>query len=396
MNSPNLIVFDDSRRNQLLPFTFTRPAADIRCGIFTIREKWEQRLQAKASSYTQEYLRKKYPLVLEELNCWINGRVMPDESLVAAVRGLEPNESLWDEQRTLLALLTAGEKQTDPTEAGIRARTKAKIFAGKVLSLENTWDIFQKNGQAIQEDFEWITRGRFSQAMNDSNRYHKHEWIFLEEGAQVNNSVLNATNGPIYIGRDAEVMDGCLIRGPFVAGTGSVLKMGTKIYGATTLGPHCKVGGEVNNSVIFGYSNKAHDGFLGNAVLGEWCNLGADTNNSNLKNDYAVVKVWNYATGGFESSGTQFCGLMMGDHSKCGINTMFNTGTVVGVSANVFGAGFPRNFIPSFSWGGASGMTEFKLEKALEVAGRVMERRNQALSEADREIFAHIYQDPKR
>jgi UDP-N-acetylglucosamine diphosphorylase/glucosamine-1-phosphate N-acetyltransferase len=265
-----------------------------------------------------------------------------------------------------------------------------------LIIIANSYDIFMQNDAAIRADFNILTRGRTSAAISSTNQLISPANIFAEEGAKIECSVLNASAGPIYIAKDAEVMEGCLVRGPFSLGEHSSLKMGAKIYSATTIGPHCKVGGEVNNSVIFGYSNKAHDGFLGNSVVGEWCNFGADSNNSNLKNNYAEVKLWNYASSRFENTGLQYCGLMMGDHSKCGINTMFNTGTVVGVGANIFGAGFPRNFIPSFAWGGAAGFETFQLKKFYELADTVMKRRNLTLQDADREILARIFNDSAR
>ena len=263
---------------------------------------------------------------------------------------------------------------------------------GILLKVETTWDIFSKNGAAIKADFDLITKNRTSAPIPEKTVAFNSEAIFIEEGAKLPLCVLNATDGPIYIGKNAEIMEGSMVRGPFALCEESTLKMGTKIYGSTTVGPHSKVGGEVNNSVFFGYSNKGHDGFLGNSVIGEWCNLGADTNNSNLKNNYAEVRLWSYETENFAKTGLQFCGLMMGDHSKCGINTMFNTGTVVGVSANIFGSGFPRNFIPSFSWGGAKGFTTYLTSKAFEVAKVVMLRRGIELSEQESAILEHVFE----
>jgi UDP-N-acetylglucosamine diphosphorylase/glucosamine-1-phosphate N-acetyltransferase len=260
------------------------------------------------------------------------------------------------------------------------------------MSIENPWDIFSKNGDAIKSDFELVTKGRKSLALSSTNQVIAAENIFVEEGAVVECAILNASTGPIYIGKDAEIMEGSIVRGPFSLGEHSALKLGAKIYGPTTIGPHSKVGGEVNNSVIFGFSNKAHDGFLGNSVLGEWCNIGADSNNSNLKNNYAEVKLWNYNKERFVGTGLTFCGLIMGDHSKCGINTMFNTGTVVGVNANIFGSGFPRNFVASFSWGGAAGFTTYKLKDAFEVASKVFERRSMVFDETEQEILTHVFE----
>jgi UDP-N-acetylglucosamine diphosphorylase/glucosamine-1-phosphate N-acetyltransferase len=267
---------------------------------------------------------------------------------------------------------------------------------GEPFRISNTWDIFSKNAAAIAADFKLLTEDRTSSPISSSNYVKNSENIFLEPGAVVENASLNAADGPIYIAANAEIMEGCLVRGPFSLGENSALKMGAKIYGATTVGPYSKVGGEVNNSVIFGYTNKGHDGFLGNSVLGEWCNLGADTNNSNLKNNYAEVRLWDYETEGFARTGLQFCGLMMGDHSKCGINTMFNTGTVIGVSSNIFGSGFPRNFVPSFSWGGSAGITTYKTTKAYEVADMVMSRRGLEFSEEDKAILDYVFEKTKK
>jgi len=383
----NLILFDSNRRNHLLPLTFTRPVADIRIGILTIREKWEHYF-GKSSTLTEEYLSGKFPAHISEHNILINSSVCPDEDLVKAIKELKPNEALVAEH-TIIAVVASAVQAKAFSETDLAGFTQ-RAYTHKFLQVTSLWDIFQKNGEAIEADFKLITTGRKSAKISATNTVINPENIFLEEGAKVEASVINATGGPVYIAKDAEVMEGSLIRGPFVLGEHSTLKMGAKIYGATTIGPHSKVGGEVNNSVIFGYSNKAHDGFLGNAVIGEWCNLGADSNNSNLKNNYAEVKLWSYAENTFVNTGTQFCGLIMGDHSKCGINTMFNTGTVVGVSCNIFGSGFLRNFVPSFSWGGANGFMGYSMDKALETAKLVLERRHIELTKEDEKIFEHI------
>ncbi|MDX5320207.1 MAG: glucose-1-phosphate thymidylyltransferase, partial [Bacteroidota bacterium] len=273
----------------------------------------------------------------------------------------------------------------------VSAHVSAKKFDGECMMIQYPWDIFSKNAEALEQDFDLITAGRKSQTLSKTNTLLG-DRIFAEEGAYAECAILNSTTGAIYLGNDSEVMEGSVVRGGLALCEHASLKLSTKIYGATTVGPHSKVGGEVNNSVIIGYSNKGHDGFLGNSVLGEWCNLGADTNNSNLKNNYAEVKLWSYARNGFARTGLQFCGLIMGDHSKSGINTMFNTGTVVGVSANIFGSGFPRNFIPSFSWGGAQGFETFTLKKADEVAEKMMARRGIAYDETEKAIMQHLYE----
>lgn len=369
----------------MLPFTFTRPVADIRCGILTIREKWELWLNTTTSTVTEDYLSSRWPMVEMEENIMINASFLPTPELVEQIKSLQANEAIFHEE-DIVAFFAYEDQEVD-----FEAFTAIEL-EGVPFQLRNTWDIFSKNGEAILSDFEILTFEKTSQPLSSTNQVLGGDQIFLEEGARVECAVLNTTNGPIYIGRNAEIMEGSTVRGPFAMGEDSALKMGTKIYGPTSLGPACVVGGEVKNSVLFGYSNKGHEGYLGNSVLGEWCNLGADTNTSNLKNNYAEVRLWDYHTEGFARTGLQFCGLMMGDHSKCGINTMFNTGTVVGVSANIFGAGYPRNFIPSFSWGGSAGMTEFKTNKAFEVAEKVMARRNISFSEEEKAILEQVFE----
>ncbi len=382
----NYILFDDEKRNNLLPFTFTRPACDIRIGILTIREKWAFLLKTTVSTHTGTYLSIKYPEQKEKINTYVNGRLLPSEKTLNAIENLQENEALFSSDNDLLALRSS--ELILPLNLNGLSRKETDT---NIKLIEWPWDIFQYNGEAIRSDFAMITKGRASEALDTSNNLAGKENIFAEPGAKARFVTINAEEGPVYLGKDSELMEGTIIRGPFSLGEHSATKLGAKIYGPTTIGPHSKVGGELNNSVIFGYSNKAHDGFLGNSVLGEWCNIGADSNNSNLKNNYAPVKVWNYPNESFVSTGLQFCGLLMADHTKCGINTMFNTGTVTGVSANIFGAGFPRNFIPSFSWGGASKLTTYGLNKALEVAELVMSRRHLPLSQPDIDILTHIF-----
>ena len=386
----NYILFDGNVRNQLLPFTYTRPVADIRVGILTIREKWEKHLGFTTSTVTEEYLSEKFPMVELEQNVMINASYLPTDSLVAQIKNLKPNEAIFDTNE-IVAFYTTDDQE----EVKLDNYTSVSI-KDEAIRIENTWDIFAKNGQAIQLDFDLLTQDAESAPIPEGVQCIKPENIFIAEGAKVLFSSLNASEGPIYIGKDAEVMEGCHVRGPFALCEYATLKMGAKVYGATTIGPHSKVGGEVNNSVIFGFSNKGHDGFLGNSVLGEWCNIGADSNNSNLKNNYAEVRLWSYETQGFAKTGLQFCGLMLGDHSKCGINTMFNTGTVVGVSANIFGGGFPRNFIPSFSWGGSAGFSTYLTKKAFEVSEIVMQRRGIDFSEEDEKILTHIFKETEQ
>ena len=383
----NFILFDGPNRDRLLPFTFTRPVADIRIGILTIREKWEFFLKQNTSTLTEEYLSEKFPLKTERENILINGSVIPDNQLIDKIKKLRLGESLKSGNTIIAMALDAEQVKNSKLEAA-----KSYEYERALFQVENLWDIYAKNHQAIQQDFEMLTKGRESQPLSSTNFVNGDpSLIFLEEGAQSEFAIFNTHDGPIYLGKDSLVMEGAKIRGPFALCEHSVVKMDAKIYTGTTIGPHSKVGGEVSNSVIFGYSNKGHDGFLGNSVIGEWCNLGADTNVSNLKNTYDIVKLFSYVTERFENTGQQFCGLMMGDHSKSGINTMFNTGTVVGVSANVFGEGYLRNFVPSFSWGGKSHMSKFKLEKAFQVATAVFKRRDKVFDDVEKNILTHIY-----
>lgn len=386
----NYILFDGPVRNQLLPFTYTRPVADIRVGILTIREKWEQFLKTTTTTVTEDYLSDKYPMVEMEENIMLNAAYLPNPELIELVTSLEKNQAIFKDEDVIAFFTTEAEEDIDFD------KFDAIEFDNDILKIEHTWDIFSKNGEAIQQDFDLLTKERTSQPIPSSNNVIAPENIFIEEGAKLEFTTLNASSGPIYIGKNAEIMEGSIIRGPLALCDDATVKLGAKIYGPTTVGPFSKVGGEVNNSVLFGYSNKGHDGFLGNSVLGEWCNLGADTNNSNLKNNYAEVRLWDYDTERFARTGLQFCGLMMGDHSKCGINTMFNTGTVVGVNANIFGCGFPRNFVPSYSWGGASGFTTYLTKKAFEVAEVVMSRRNIEFTDQDKAILEHVFEDTKR
>lgn len=386
----NYILFDGTVRNALLPFTFTRPVAEIRVGIFTIREKWENYLKSTTTTITEEYLSVKYPMVEMEENVMINASFLPNQELIDLVIDLKENQAIFYGEDVIAFFSTETQDEIDFD------KYEAIEFKGEVLQIAHTWDIFSKNEAALKADFDFITEGRKSQPISKTNTVINAENIFLEKGAKVECSILNASSGPIYIGADSEVMEGCMIRGAFALCDHAMVKMGAKIYGATTIGPECRVGGEVNNSILFGYSNKGHDGFLGNSVLGEWCNLGADTNNSNLKNNYDEVKLWSYETENFAKTGLQFCGLMMGDHSKSAINTMFNTGTVVGVSANIFSSGFPRNFVPSYSWGGANGFTTYLTKKAFETAKIMMSRRGIEFDEIEEAILTHVFEETKK
>jgi UDP-N-acetylglucosamine diphosphorylase/glucosamine-1-phosphate N-acetyltransferase len=386
----NYILFDGTIRNALLPFTFTRPVADIRIGILTIREKWEKYLGSTTTTLTEDYLSEKYPMVEMEQNVMINSSFLPNDILSEMVKNLETNPAIFKGEKVIAFFTEETQEEVDFDTYEILE------FEEECLTIEHTWDIFAKNDTAIREDFELLTEDRTSQPIPKSVNAIGLENIFIEEGAKLEFVTLNASTGPIYIGKNAEIMEGSVIRGPFALCEYGRVKLASKVYGATTVGPHSVIGGEVSNSVLFGYSNKGHDGFLGNAVLGEWCNIGADSNNSNLKNNYDEVKLWSYETENFAKTGLQFCGLMMGDHSKCGINTMFNTGTVVGVSTNIFGSGFPRNFVPSFSWGGASGFSTYVTKKAFDTARIVMARRQVEFSEQDQKILEHVFEETKK
>jgi len=386
----NYILFDGTVRNALLPFTFTRPVADIRIGILTIREKWEKYLGSTTTTLTEEYLSEKFPMVEMEENVMINASFLPNDILSEMVSNLEPNQAIFKGEEVIAFFTQESQEEVDFDKYEIIEYNEDCLFVA------HPWDIFAKNDAAIREDFELLTEDRKSQPIPKSVNVISAENIFIEEGAKLEFVTLNAATGPIYIGKNSEIMEGSVIRGPFALCEGAQVKLATKVYGATTVGPYSRIGGEVSNSVLFAYSNKGHDGFLGNSVLGEWCNMGADSNNSNLKNNYEEVKLWSYETEGFAKTGLQFCGLMMGDHSKCGINTMFNTGTVVGVSANIFGSGFPRNFVPSFSWGGASGFSTYITKKAFETARIVMSRRNVEFDEKEAHILEHVFEETKK
>jgi UDP-N-acetylglucosamine diphosphorylase/glucosamine-1-phosphate N-acetyltransferase len=379
----NIILFDDEHRVNLLPLAFTRPIADFRIGILTIKDKWAHCFDATYSYATAAYLQVKYPQVLAAQNLFINGAVLPNPALKEAIENLKENEALVHGNLTIAVNTKSANFQIE--------NAKQINFDAEFIHLKSLSSIFSYNDQALRADYEILTAGRTSQAL-DANSTLVGNQLFIEPGAKVSCAIFNTETGPIYIGKDAEVLEGAIIRGPFALGEHSIVKMAAKIYGATTVGPHSKVGGEIHNAVIFGYSNKGHDGYLGNAVLGEWCNIGADSNNSNLKNNYAEVKLWHYGTKNFQKTGLQFCGLIMADHAKCGINTMFNTGTVVGVSCNIFGAGFPRNFVPDFSWGGAHGFETYGLNKAFEVAEKVFERRGMDFNQIEKDILTAVFE----
>jgi UDP-N-acetylglucosamine diphosphorylase/glucosamine-1-phosphate N-acetyltransferase len=388
----NIILFDDESREQMLPLTYTRPVAEIRTGIFTIRERWEKLLHGRASYITSDYLADRYPMHFEDDNIVINGALMPNDRLVRLIEQLDPNEALMQEGNLLAARLNRRQFELLLRDEAIEEIAGIDLSDTPFIHLAYPWDLFLYLRATIEFDFNLITHGRTSQHIPSHNQVISPDNIFLEEGAQVTMATLNAQSGPIYIGRNAQIMEGAIIRGPVTIGEGSVIKMGAQIYGPTAIGPDCKVGGEIKEVVMLGHSNKAHDGFLGNSIIGEWCNLGAGTTVSNLKNNYSTVRMWDYGIQDMRDTGLQFLGMVMGDHSKAGIQSMFNTGTVVGVASNVFGDGFPPKYIPSFAWGGASGFETHRLEDAMETARRVMARRDKDFSAIDEKIFQRVFE----
>lgn len=388
----NIILFDGENRDHLLPLTFTRPVCELRTGILTIKEKWERWLNAEASYMTQEYLSIKYPMQIVDDNYIINGALLPSETICKLILELDINEALLNGEELLAVRLDASRAQMLLGEETMPQFSAFQVGDLAFKIIRRPWDLFTDNKVQIENDFKLVCEGRTSQPLSATNTLiGPVDRLFIEEGAVVECGTLNTNNGYIYIGRNTEIMEGCHIRGAFSFGEGSIMKMGAKIYGPTTIGPGCRVGGEITNSVMLANSNKGHEGYLGNSVLGEWCNLGADTNTSNLKNTYEEVRLWDYTKQSFARSGQTFLGLVMGDHSKSGINTMFNTGTVVGVSSNIFGDGYPRNYIPSYAWGGSSGFQTFAFDKAIHVAERVLSRRNLELSSLDRDILKSVF-----
>jgi len=385
-----VILFDDKRWQQLLPLTFTKPTAALRIGIGTIREKWETQMPADYAWLAEPYLQQKFPVNYGSDNLYIYGGVIPNNKLIAALQALKNNEALISDNEVIAIRSTEQYFSVMSLVNHAKGLTLTN-YTDKLICITRTWHLFQFNDEVLRSDYAIVTANRKSQEISNTNTIIGKD-IFVEPGAKIEACIINTQAGPVYIGSDAEIMEGSMIRGPFALGKHATVKMGSKIYGATSIGPYCKVGGEINNSIFIGYSSKAHDGFVGNSVIGEWCNMGADSNNSNLKNNYAEVKLWDYPAQKFVNTGLQFCGLIMGDHSKCGINTMFNTGTVVGVNANIFGDGFLRNFIPSFSWGGAAGFVTYKLSDALGVASEVMKRRNLELLDVDIKILTTVYE----
>ncbi len=389
----NIIIFDTPEvRDNLLPITFTRPIALIRIGITTILEKWQRQFPEDSFSHlTTEYLQPKFITNISEDNYFIAGHVIPSEKLAEQIKNLAIGEEIKQGKDIIAFRGTINDFKVQNIKKNIE-------YTDDLISIHWLYEIFSLNEKILKDDFVKITTGRESQPISNTNIVIGNPYfddgtpkIFIEEGAYIEGTFLNVSNGPIYIGKDCEIMEGSCIRAPFAACQHSIVNMGAKIYGATTLGPYCKVGGELNNVVMIGYSNKAHDGFLGNAVIGEWCNLGAGCSASNLKNDYTEIKLWNYPAHRFLRTGLQFCGLIMGDHSKAGVNSIFNTATVIGVGVNIHGTGFPRNFVPSFSEGSSAGFTDVSLVKFFAIAERAMARRHVKLTDVDKQIFHNIF-----
>lgn len=401
----NYILFEDHSHFDLLPFCYTRPIYALRSGILTIQARWEMALKQATYNIAYDYLGEKYNKNAPETQqtIWINGKFSPNAEFLRLLSEMKPNQAFQNADKEILCFCTANASENLPFSNGIldinlleNSNIKTETIDLEVIAIRKTYDIFTYNAKLIQYDFELLTKGRKSAGINDKfSAVYGEENIFVEEGVKVRAAILNAENGLIYIGKNVDIQEGAMIHGTHAFCDNSVVNMGAKMRGDSTIGPYSKVGGEVGNSVIMGYSNKGHDGYMGNSVLGYWCNLGADTNTSNLKNTYEKVKLWNYVSKRFSPTGLQFCGLMMGDHSKCGINTMFNTGTVVGVACNVFGDGFPRNFLPDFVWGGAGTMVTHKMEKVLQTAEAVMGRRNIPLDEQEKAILMKVMQITK-
>ncbi len=385
----NIILFEDNSWESLLPLTFARPVADLRIGILKISEKWKFYFNEIHGYHTRSYLSSKYPIHTGTDNLLINGSILPEDNLAGSLKSLKPMQALIKEDKFIAVRF--GKTALDEFNPLYRENYELIQYKGDIDYINHPWHLFEKNGKEIIRDYGIITKTCKSNKLSGSNNIISPENVFVEEGVQAEYITINASKGPVYIGKNTELMEGSVIRGPFAICEGSLLKLSAKIYGPTTIGPYCQAGGEIKNSILQAYSNKSHDGYLGNSVVGEWCNIGADTNCSNLKNNYTEVKLWSYKEERFIPTGLQFCGLIMGDHSKCSINTMFNTGTVVGMSANIFGTGFPRNFIPSFSWGGSQGFSTYSLDKALETAKIAMSMKNVLFDKKDKEIFESVF-----
>lgn len=389
----NKIIFSEEfcQPENLYPFTLTRKCQDIRLGILTIREKWEK--MTGLPSFDKNEDDYKDPgrsinintLQPGETGYMIHGNLLPTAALVEKMKALKAGEFITANGGSGIVFCFSNEQVSEKHRIHV---TKAIDFTGELNEIKYPWHIFQMNDQALRQDFALLTAGRKSAVIPPSNTVINPDNIFLEEGAEVECSILNASAGPIYIGRNATIMEGCIIRGPFAMGEGSCLKMGAKVYAATTLGPYCTAGGEIKNSVLFGYSNKAHDGYLGDSVVGEWCNMGAGTTNSNLKNNAGDVQVWTHS--GQLNAGKK-CGVLMGDYSRTAINTSINTGTVISVSCNVFGAGLTPGYIPPFSWG-SEGLTRYEFDKALLHIDGWKKLKGHTISDNEKSMLRYIFE----
>lgn len=390
---PQIILFDNEVRNRLLPFTYTRPVCELRVGLLRIREKWERWMDMPVSYITQDYLAERFSLEYDTENFFVNGSVLPSSQLVKLLQQMETGEAFLSGDELIAAKMTGDQFDQLIHDDEIEDLKGIDLEDTQYLKINHLWDLPNLNHQAILDDIELITKGRTSQPIAETNRVIGAEHIFLEEGVSMDLATLNAGSGPIYIGKNAVIMEGAILRGPIVIGEGALVKMGAKIYEGTTIGPGCKAGGEIKNVIMLGNCNKSHDGYLGNSVIGEWCNIGAGTSASNLKNDYSEIRMWNYETEKFTRTGQQFCGLFMGDFSKCAINTMFNTGTIIGICCNLFGSDFPRTFIPSFSYGGYHGFQTYRTDKAFDAIDRTLARRNKSLSVSERLSLLRVFED---
>ena len=390
----NLILFDSEARKHLLPLSATRPMADMRIGAFTIREKWEHALQGTVSYMTKDYLSERFPIRIGFKNHLINAGLLPTPSLCEKIMSLQLNEALIKDDELIAACLSEAQIEQLVSNADVEELEALEMPNDiELKQVRQLWDLLKWNDSELTKDIEILCHNKKSVTISNTNTIIGSGKVFLSPGASMEACTVNTTKGPVYIAEGVEVMEGCLLRGPLYVGPNSIVKMGAKIYGPTAIGPGCRVGGEITRSIFFGNSNKAHEGYLGDSVLGEWCNIGADSNNSNLKNNYSEVKLWDYSVERFVPTGMQFCGMFMGDHAKCGINTMFNTGTVVGVFANVFGAGYQRNFIPDFSWGGPdSAHRTYKLAEAVATASTVVKRRNLQFGREDEKILEAVFE----
>jgi len=387
----HIVLYDytESRIN-LYPLSLTRAIADLRIGTLTIAEKWTKWLNLPVSYFTESYLQQKYPLItVDEETLVISSNICPDESLCAMISALKQGDRLYDNKRFIAARTTISDLKDLAPHGFIQY--KPIVYTKQYTCITYPEDIFMQNGIEIKKDFDLLRKGRNSAKLSETVTVLGDD-IFVEEGAVATCCTINTLQGPVYLGKDSEIWEGALIRGPFSLGEQSQVKMGTKIYSNVTVGPGSRVGGELNTCVIWGNSSKGHEGYLGSAVMGEWCNWGADTNNSNLKNNYRDVKLYHYGLDQYRDTGLLYCGLIMADHAKSAINTAFNTGTVVGVAANVFGGLVPPAFVPDFSWGVGKDADVYALDKMFKTAELVFARRNRKFDLAEQQILKEVYQ----